>query len=78
MEKIGAVANYGGSTAAVSSGLLFGLTQQEWVIISSIGGLILAAIGLGIQMWVSYNRVKVMQAQHQAILAAPRNLDAED
>ena len=51
--KVGAVMAYGGSGGAMTTGAakILGMTSDEWSIVGVIGGLVIAAIGLGVNTY---------------------------
>ena len=54
--KVATTAQYGGSTSAV----YFGLTANE---IAAFGGLIIAVIGLGVNIWYKHQHLKLAKKE---------------
>ena len=59
IAKVATTAQYGGSGAAV----YFGLTANE---IAAFGGLIIAIIGLAVNIWYKHQHLKIAKEKAQA------------
>lgn len=61
LGSVAASANFGGSATAVMSSLVFGYTQDQWLVVTAIAGAICAISGVMIQAWIAWHRVKALK-----------------
>lgn len=62
LEMASATASQIGGTTAVASALVWGLTQQEWLVVTSAIGVVIGIAGFGVQLWVSHHKIKEHKA----------------